>query len=74
MREIQDDMFKQTEYFREIGKGLEAKRLEDRVNYDLEMMRELGYCSGIENYSRYFDGRSPGTRPFACWISSPRIS
>lgn len=64
MREIQDDMFKQTEYFREIGKGLEAKRLEDRVNYDLEMMRELGYCSGIENYSRYFDGRSPGTRPF----------
>ncbi|MGP1446809.1 MAG: excinuclease ABC subunit UvrB [Candidatus Limimorpha sp.] len=64
MREIQDDMFKQTEYFREIGKALEAKRLEDRVNYDLEMMRELGYCSGIENYSRYFDGRQPGTRPF----------
>ena len=62
--EIQQDMFKQTEYFREIGKNLEAKRLEDRVNYDLEMMRELGYCSGIENYSRYFDGRSPGTRPF----------
>ncbi len=64
MREIQDDMFRQTEYFREIGKALEAKRLEDRVNYDLEMMRELGYCSGIENYSRYFDGRQPGTRPF----------
>ncbi|MBR0177313.1 MAG: excinuclease ABC subunit UvrB, partial [Bacteroidales bacterium] len=64
VREIQDDMFKQTEYFREIGKGLEAKRLEDRVNYDIEMMKELGYCSGIENYSRYFDGRSPGTRPF----------
>ena len=64
MREIQDDLFKQAEYFREIGKGLEAKRLEDRVNYDLEMMRELGYCSGIENYSRYFDGRSAGTRPF----------
>ena len=62
--EIQQDMFKQAEYFREIGKGLEAKRLEDRVNYDIEMMRELGYCSGIENYSRYFDGRSPGTRPF----------
>ena len=62
--EIQDDMFKQAEYFREIGKSLEAKRLEDRVNYDIEMMRELGYCSGIENYSRYFDGRSPGTRPF----------
>ena len=62
--EIQDDMFKQAEYFRERGKGLEAKRLEDRVNYDIEMMKELGYCSGIENYSRYFDGRSPGTRPF----------
>ena len=57
-------MFKQTEYFREIGKDLEAKRLEDRVRYDIEMMKELGYCSGIENYSRYFDGRSPGTRPF----------
>lgn len=64
IEEIQQDMFKQTEYFREIGKNLEAKRLEDRVNYDIEMMRELGYCSGIENYSRYFDGRSPGTRPF----------
>ena len=64
VREIQDDMFMQTEYFREIGKALEAKRLEDRVNYDIEMMKELGYCSGIENYSRYFDGRSPGTRPF----------
>ena len=64
VEEIQQDMFKQTEYFREIGKNLEAKRLEDRVNYDIEMMRELGYCSGIENYSRYFDGRSPGTRPF----------
>ncbi len=62
--EIQQDMFRQTEYFREIGKHLEAKRLEDRVNYDIEMMRELGYCSGIENYSRYFDGRTPGTRPF----------
>ncbi|MCR4848255.1 MAG: excinuclease ABC subunit UvrB [Bacteroidales bacterium] len=62
--QIQDDMFRQAEYFREIGKNLEAKRLEDRVNYDIEMMRELGYCSGIENYSRYFDGRSPGTRPF----------
>ena len=62
--EIQDDLFKQADYFREIGKNLEAKRLEDRVNYDIEMMRELGYCSGIENYSRYFDGRKPGTRPF----------
>ena len=62
--EIQQDMFRQVDYFREMGKNLEAKRLEDRVNYDIEMMRELGYCSGIENYSRYFDGRSPGTRPF----------
>ena len=64
MDEIQSDMFKQADYLREIGKNQEAKRLEDRVNYDLEMMRELGYCSGIENYSRYFDGRQPGTRPF----------
>jgi excinuclease ABC subunit B len=62
--DIQQDMFKQATYFRDTGKGLEAKRLEDRVNYDIEMMRELGYCSGIENYSRYFDGRRPGTRPF----------
>ena len=64
IEEIQQDMFRQADYFREIGKNIEAKRLEDRVNYDIEMMRELGYCSGIENYSRYFDGRSPGTRPF----------
>lgn len=62
--EIQQDMFRQAEYFREIGKPLEAKRLEDRVNYDIEMLRELGYCSGIENYSRYFDGRKSGSRPF----------
>ena len=64
IREIQDDMVKQAEFFREIGKGLEAKRLEERVSYDLEMIRELGHCPGIENYSRYFDGRPPGTRPF----------
>jgi len=62
--EIQDDMVRQVTYFKETGKHLEAKRLEDRVSYDIEMMRELGYCSGIENYSRYFDGRSPGSRPF----------
>ena len=62
--EIQDDMTKQVAYFREIGKDFEAKRLEERVSYDIEMMRELGYCSGIENYSRYFDGRTPGSRPF----------
>lgn len=64
LMEIQMDMAKQVDYFKEIGKHLEAKRLQDRVSYDVEMMRELGYCSGIENYSRYFDGRNPGTRPF----------
>ncbi len=62
--EIQNDLFKQTDYFRNIGRHSESKRLEDRVTYDIEMMKELGYCSGIENYSRYFDGRKPGTRPF----------
>lgn len=62
--EIQQDLVKQVEYFKEIGKPLEAKRLEERTLYDLEMMKELGYCSGIENYSRYFDQREPGTRPF----------
>lgn len=62
--EIQQDMVKQVDYFKEIGKHLEAKRLEERTNFDLEMIRELGYCSGIENYSRYLDGRAPGTRPF----------
>ena len=61
---IQEDMAKHVDYFKSIGKTLEAKRLEERVNYDLEMMRELGYCNGIENYSRYFDGREPGMRPF----------
>lgn len=62
--EIQQDLEKQITYFKEIGKHLEAKRLEERTNFDLEMMKELGYCSGIENYSRYLDGRAPGTRPF----------
>jgi excinuclease ABC subunit B len=61
---IQLDLGKQVEYFKEIGKHLEAKRLKDRVTYDLEMLQELGYCPGIENYSRYFDGRPPGQRPF----------
>lgn len=64
IREIQDDLVKQVDYFKEIGRPLEAKRLEERTNFDLEMIRELGYCSGIENYSRYLDGRKPGTRPF----------
>ena len=61
---IQDDMIKQVDYFKEIGKHLEAKRLKERTEFDLEMIRELGYCSGIENYSRYLDGREAGTRPF----------
>jgi len=61
---IQEDLMKQYEYYKEIGKHLEAKRLKERTEFDLEMIRELGYCSGIENYSRYLDGREPGTRPF----------
>ncbi|MCD6347441.1 MAG: excinuclease ABC subunit UvrB [Bacteroidales bacterium] len=64
IHQIQDDMVEQVQYFHDIGKHLEAKRLEERVNFDLEMIRELGHCSGIENYSRFFDGREPGTRPF----------
>lgn len=64
MYQIQDDLFKQIQYFKEIGKELEAKRIQQRVEYDMEMIRELGYCPGIENYSRYFDGRPPGMRPF----------
>ena len=62
--QIAIDLGKQIEYFKEIGKPLEAKRIEERTNFDLEMIKELGYCSGIENYSRYLDGRKPGTRPF----------
>lgn len=64
IRNIQDDLVKQVDYFQDIGKHLEAKRLDERTNFDLEMIKELGYCSGIENYSRYLDGRLPGTRPF----------
>lgn len=62
--EIQDEMMAQTEYFKGVGKLIEAQRLKERVEYDLEMIRELGYCNGIENYSRFFDRRKPGTRPF----------
>ena len=62
--QIQDDLVKQCEYFNDIGKTLEAKRLKQRVEYDIEMIKEMGYCPGIENYSRYFDGRSEGMRPF----------
>ncbi len=64
IKDIQDDLVKQYDYFKDIGKHLEAKRLKERTEFDLEMIRELGYCSGIENYSRYLDGRAPGTRPF----------
>ncbi len=64
IHEIQDDLMKQVDYFKESGRQLEAKRLKERTEFDLEMIRELGYCSGIENYSRYLDGRSAGTRPF----------
>ncbi|QKG79597.1 excinuclease ABC subunit UvrB [Tenuifilum thalassicum] len=64
IREIQDDLVKQIEFFQSQGRALEAKRIKERVEYDLEMIRELGYCPGIENYSRYFDGRPPGMRPF----------
>ena len=64
VRDIQDDLVKQVEFFNSIGKPFEAKRLRERTEFDLEMIKELGYCSGIENYSRYFDKREPGTRPF----------
>lgn len=64
IHQIEDDLHKQVAYFEEIGKPLEAKRLYERVTYDMEMIRELGHCSGIENYSRYFDGREAGTRPY----------
>ena len=64
IKEIEKDLIEREEYFNEIGKPLEAKRLHERVTYDTEMLRELGHCSGIENYSRYFDGREPGTRPY----------
>lgn len=70
--EIQIDLGRQVEFFRSIGKPLEAKRLYERVTYDVEMIKEIGYCSGIENYSRYFDGRLPGTRPFCLLDFFPR--
>jgi len=69
---IQEDLMKQVDYFKDIGKHLEAKRLEERTNFDLEMIRELGYCSGIENYSRYLDQRLPGTRPFCLMDFFPK--
>ncbi len=64
IRQIQDDLMKQVEYFTELGDGIKAQRIKERVEYDIEMIKELGHCSGIENYSRYFDGRQPGERPY----------
>jgi len=64
IEQIEQDLIKQIDFFRDQGKELEAKRIEERVHYDIEMIKEIGYCAGIENYSRYFDGRAPGTRPF----------
>lgn len=72
VKQIQDDMVLQAKHFRDTGRPEEAKRIEQRVQYDLEMIKELGYCSGIENYSRYFDGRDPGTRPFCLLDCFPR--
>ena len=64
VRDIQDEMVEQEKYFTDEKKYIEAKRIKERTNFDLEMIKELGYCSGVENYSRFFDGRRPGTRPF----------
>ena len=64
LAEIQDEMAAQVTYFKNAGKFIEAQRLSERVNFDVEMIRELGYCNGVENYSRFFDRRKPGTRPF----------
>ena len=61
---IQDDLVRQVDYFKELGDGIKAQRIKERVEYDMEMIKELGHCSGIENYSRYFDGREPGQRPY----------
>lgn len=71
VRDIQDDLVKQIEYFSELGDGIKAQRIKERVEYDLEMIKELGHCSGIENYSRYFDGRSPGERPYCLFDFFP---
>ena len=72
IKEIQNDLVKQVDFFKNIGKNLESKRILERTEFDIEMMKELGYCSGIENYSRYLDGRSPGTRPFCLLDCFPK--
>ena len=64
IRQIQDDLVKQVDFFTEIGDNIKAQRIKERVEYDIEMIKELGHCSGIENYSRYFDGREAGMRPY----------
>lgn len=71
VRMIQDDLVKQVDYFKEIGDDVKAQRIKERVEYDLEMIKELGHCSGIENYSRYFDGRHPGERPYCLFDFFP---
>ena len=70
--DIQDDLVKQIEYFKELGDGIKAQRIKERVEYDMEMIKELGHCSGIENYSRYFDGRAPGERPYCLFDFFPK--
>lgn len=72
--DIERDLFVRVEELRAQNKLVEAQRLEQRTNYDLEMMREIGYCSGVENYSRYFDGRAPAIRPIPFWTTSPTTS
>ncbi len=71
IHDIQDDLVKQIEYFTELGDGIKAQRIKERVEYDMEMIKELGHCSGIENYSRYFDGRAPGERPYCLFDFFP---
>ncbi len=71
IRNIQDDLMKQVDFFNEVGDGIKAQRIKERVEYDMEMMKELGHCSGIENYSRYFDGRQPGERPYCLFDFFP---
>ena len=72
IHDIQDDLVKQIEYFTELGDGIKAQRIKERVEYDMEMIKELGHCSGIENYSRYFDGRAPGERPYCLFDFFPK--
>lgn len=74
IRKIQDDLLKQIYYFNELGDNIKAQRIKERVEYDMEMIKELGHCSGIENYSRYFDGREAGQNHIVFWIFPVRLS